>query len=473
MDRYIVVTLGPIFDTINAATSPAALWVGSYLFSYLNKTLCRLLTQRGVAEADILTPYYTAGEEFAGHQGVGLYHDRIVFRPGDFSISDFPALRDEAIFHVAESFQLDYDFLRSYLLVRAAETEAENPILDTGSLLDCLELAKPIVSDLQNNPLHNWLMRRNDVIRSLPLTRNIPNWQLRKSDDQLKSIGDICGIYWNTGLNKHRHFAIVRADGDHMGQLLGRSDNDSIRDFSRRCISYCAGIADLVHNFGGVAIYAGGDDLLAIMPCENQAGETVFDFVKSANDLFARCFSREGSDLAASLSFGITICHYKTPLYIALEDSQRMLFRLAKSKRGCTAVHLQKHSEQAECLIIPHTALDAFIEYYRLLVRDGESIDAARSKLSLFRSMFLTADRNLTAITNLFTNIFESRFFADNDLLHETFPRFYHEILTVSGIESLVFDSDDDLELRNHGIDTFCCILQLIALFTERGGTEE
>ena len=472
MDRYIVVTLGPIFDTINAATSPAALWVGSYLFSYLNKTICRLLTRDGVAQTDIITPYYAADNPFASHEGIGLYHDRIVFRAGDFSISQFPAVREEAIYHVAQTFTLDYDFLRSYLLVRAAEIQAENPILDTGSLLDCLELAKPILTDLPSNPLHSYLMRRNDVIRNLLLVQKIPNWQLRDGD-HVKSIRDICGATWGTGMKKHRHFALVRADGDHMGRLLSRSGNEGVRDFSRRCLSYCAGIADLVQSFGGVAIYAGGDDLLTIMPCENQKGETVFDFVKEANNLFARCFARETADPEATLSFGITICHHKTPLYTALEDSQRMLFRLAKSKRGCTAIHLLRHSEQAECLLIPHSAMDLLLPYFYTAARHWEQLSIVRGRLTLFRSMFLKAGRDFQAISNLFHNIFEGHIFDGNTIIHELSPRFYHQMLTETDIESLILDNDEDLELKEAGIDTYCCILQLIGLFAERGGAEE
>ena len=42
-NTYIGLTIGPIFDTLNLASTPAALWAGSYLFSSLTKTICELL----------------------------------------------------------------------------------------------------------------------------------------------------------------------------------------------------------------------------------------------------------------------------------------------------------------------------------------------------------------------------------------------------------------------------------------------
>lgn len=488
MEKYIVVTLGPIFDTINLASSPAALWTGSYLFSYLNKTICRLLVEHGIPEADILTPYYTAAGEFPqGCDGVGLFHDRIVFRPGDFRIGDFPKIREAAIAHLAKTFAVDETYLREYLLIRTAECEAENPILDTGKILDCLELAKPIVSGREDNPLLSMLVGEkhfgNEGIKNLPLTQQLLNWQLRKPNGQLKSISDIAGVAWNTGMKKHSYYAIVRADGDHMGDIIAKLKGDSIRDFSKDCIFYCAEIAKQVAEFGGVAIYSGGDDLLAIMPCENQRGETVFDFVSQANALFATSFSKEKYNTEVSLSIGVTICYHKFPLYEALADSQDMLFGLAKSKRNCMAVHIQKHAGQSVGLVVPNDSLGAFVEQYKMLLskNDSEWFHSVHHKLNLFRGMFLKADADFAQIKNLFKNIFDADIHVGNDLLHEQLPRFYYDLKTTLGIESVV-DIQDAEEAKkkikaanseNEPIDTLCYILRLFKFFVEKGGKEE
>ena len=497
MERYIVITLGPIFDTINLASSPAALWTGSYLFSYMNKTICEFLVAAGVKEEDILTPYYTTGADLPKKcDGVGLYHDRIVFRADGFSIQGFPAIREKAIEKLAKTFCVDKAYLEEYLLIAAAEDMVENPILDTSKLLDCMELAKPIVSGREDNPLLSMLVGEkfygNEVIKNLPLTCQFDSWQLRKPNGQLKSIGDICGADWKTGMKKHAYYAIVRADGDRVGEVIktlksvrGPETEPSVRtvrEFSEDCISYCAEVAEKVAQYGGVAIYSGGDDLLAIMPCENRDGKTVFDFIQEANGLFTSRLSKEKYGVDVSLSFGVTICFHKFPLYEALADSQYMLFGLAKSYRNCTAIHLQKHAGQSEGLVIPNGAMETFKARLQDMVsnQDGEWFQSVHHKLKQFRHLFLLAGDNRDRVFHLFENIFDAASHSDNDVLHKVLPQFYLDIRTSLGITSVV-DCEDaeaaEKKLRaanteNDPIDTLCYILRLYKFFVEKGGQE-
>ena len=62
MAKYTGVTMGPIFETINMTGSPAALWVASYMFSLISKTVCETLVEKGVPEEDIIAPYYKTGD---------------------------------------------------------------------------------------------------------------------------------------------------------------------------------------------------------------------------------------------------------------------------------------------------------------------------------------------------------------------------------------------------------------------------
>lgn len=500
MERYIVVTLGPIFDTINLASSPAALWTGSYLFSYLNKTICRLLVKAGVKEEDILTPYYTTGTDFPQDcDGVGLFHDRIIFRGEGFSIGQFADIKEKAIAHLAKTFTVDEAYLKEYLLIATAEETVEHPILDTSKILDCLELAKPIVSGREDNPLLSMLVGEkfygNETVKHLPLTQQFRSWHLRKSNGQLKSLSDISGAEWQTGMKKHAYYAIVRADGDHMGDVIKKlkcSDSGSaeegsktktVREFSRDCIFYCAQIAEKVRQFGGVAIYSGGDDLLAIMPCENREKQTVFEFIEEANKLFTSRFNEDNYGVKVSLSFGVTICYHKFPLYEALQDSQTMLFGLAKSQRNCTAIHLQKHAGQSEGLIIPNASLASFKKTFAMLVSrsNGEWFHSVHHKLKLFRHLFILAGDDRDRVFHLFKNIFDAEAHMNNALLHEELPRFYLDIRTQLGITSVV-DIQDPEEAKkklkaanseNEAIDTLCYILRLFKFFVEKGGKEE
>lgn len=469
MEQYICITLGPVFDTINLASSPAALWTGSYLFSYLSKTICRTLTKYNVPENDIISPYYTDGEDQPENSdGVGLYHDRIVFRQGKFPFSDFDQVRQDAIEHVADTFRLPAEYLKEYFLIRAVQCESDSPIIDSTKALDCLELNKPLPAPRSDNPLLELLVGKehfgNERIKQLPLTKGFTNWHLRKNNGSLKSVSDISGEFWNTGMKKHHYYAIVRADGDHMGDIISSLHPDQMRDFSKKCIFYCAQIAADVAAYGGVTIYSGGDDLLAIMPCENRQGKNVLEFAQEANETFKAAFAQFSESV--SLSFGITICYNRFPLYEALEDSQNMLFGAAKSKRNCVAIHIQKHSGQTACLVIANDALPSLIDFYKTNISPecSQWIRSAHHALHNFRMLFQQAGDDPVRIKNLFMNLFDADSHRGNEFLHTALREFYCKLLTELDITH-VDDQNDSGK-----IDTLVSILRFLKFFTEKEG---
>ena len=113
---------------------------------------------------------------------------------------------------------------------------------------------------------------------------------------------------------------------------------------------------EIIEDFGGVPIYAGGDDLLFLAPVvgkdkchifalldkiENQAFKNVHDTVEKLH-----LKDEKGKLIEASLSFGVSMTYYKYPLYEALECARKLLFNRAKRTDGKKAVawSLRKHS---------------------------------------------------------------------------------------------------------------------------------
>ena len=285
-NRYIAVTIGPIFDTVNLASSPAALWTGSYMFSFLAKTICELLVKEGgIPEENIISPYYTLGTNFPTDcDGVGLYHDRIVFCSDTFTLQEFDKIKTKAVETLAETFAIDATFLKEYVMIYAAVfSDVGHPILETSQYLDGMELARPFANEQNGSELLSVLVGEkyygNENIKGLPIVKGFRNWQLWKDDSHtaLKNLSEIACSVVNSGMKKHSYYAIVRSDGDRMTKVLEMQAGDGeIRDFSRNCIFYCAEVAKLVRQYGGVAIYSGGDDLLAILPCESAGGGKAF-----------------------------------------------------------------------------------------------------------------------------------------------------------------------------------------------------
>ena len=80
--RYVGITIGPIYDTLLEASSPAAMWFASSMFSDMTRQLCNEIDEQILSAEHYIgkmySPYYDRNEaKKAG--AVGKYHDRIIF----------------------------------------------------------------------------------------------------------------------------------------------------------------------------------------------------------------------------------------------------------------------------------------------------------------------------------------------------------------------------------------------------------
>ena len=486
--QYIAVTVGPIFATMSLVSTPAALWVSSYLFSCITKTICGLLLRYGVKEEEIISPYFSATDTalLDKKDGVGLFHDRIIFAADNFNIKDFNRIKDETLAEISDVFEIDAEYLKEYIQIAAVKYEAENPVFGCADILNSRELEKPFVAEDTEQPLLKLLFggktSSNEWIKELAKKLGVnEKWQLTdgKGIKDLKTIVNPC-VGNKLKMKKHGYYAIVRSDGDNMSKIIASLNGDeAFRSFSKNCLTYCSEIADEVANFGGVTIYAGGDDLLAILPCENKNGETPFDFVKRANEIFKKNFDPYQKPIA--LSFGITMCYYKFPLYEALEDSAYLLFGVAKNenRKNCIAVRLQKHSGQTEGLVIPNEALDEFLSLKNVMgktsdfAQNGEAekeeriILSALHKLLLFESLLKATDSNREAIVTLFQNIFDSGEQKTN-FLHQQLPDFYYKLKT-----SLKIDAMTGEGIISDPVTDITYVLRILKFFNEKAGAGE
>lgn len=477
MKKYIGITIGPIFETLNLTSSPVALWASSYIFSLLSRTLCECLIEDGITEDAIVTPFYKKEDPLLNKKdGIGLFHDRIIFSSEGYDISRITSVKSRAIKTVAESFGISYDYLEEYIMVAAAEFEAENPILESGKILDSLELATPFVANEEINPIISLFngdeYSKNSGIKNTDFVSSLENFQLKKGKDSFKSLKDI--VSNGKGFKKYSYYAIVRSDGDNMSKIICNLGGDAeIRDFSKTCLEYCSAISEKVSEFGGVTIYSGGDDLLAILPCESRNSLTPFHFVKSANEIFYEHFGRYNQP--TSLSFGITLAYYKFPLYEALEDSANLLFGVAKcGEKNRIALHLQKHAGQSEGMVISNDKIDAIINFLNTVKSSEASAESSDRtflssihKIAMFENAFNHCD-NVAQVYNLFNNIFDAFAHENNKFLHEDLPEFFLDLKNSVLVKAI---NDKGIVTDNPAL-TLCYILRILKFFTEKGGED-
>ena len=142
------------------------------------------------------------------------------------------------------------------------------------------------------------------------------------------------------------YFAVIALDGDKLGATLSNlKSDDEHRKFSK-CLAEFAREAPGLIEAPGVLVYAGGDDVLAVVPSKK-----ALDTAKKLADAFAKKMSdfkwkdETGTEQSVSASAGIAIGHQKTPLLDLVRAAQDAEHR-AKTlyERNALALSVLKRS---------------------------------------------------------------------------------------------------------------------------------
>jgi CRISPR-associated protein Cmr2 len=139
------------------------------------------------------------------------------------------------------------------------------------------------------------------------------------------------------------YFAILVADGDKMGKAIERQSTfKGHRDLSRALDQFAQGVRTTVEsNHGGELVYAGGDDVLALVPL-HQAVDCARTLAKDFREKLSG-FPFDKDNWTPTLSVGIGISHFLDPLRSAL-NLARKAESLAKVERNSLAVIVDKRS---------------------------------------------------------------------------------------------------------------------------------
>lgn len=120
-------------------------------------------------------------------------------------------------------------------------------------------------------------------------------------------------------------YALLLADGDHLGSLLGKLGGDAV---SAALATFTGKVGEIVTKHDGVAIYAGGDDVMAMLPAARA--------LQCAGKLAAcyrNCFDADCAD--ATLSAAVLFAHIRgVPLQSVLKEAHRLLDDAAKDGNG-------------------------------------------------------------------------------------------------------------------------------------------
>lgn len=520
-DKYIGITIGPIYETMILSSTPASLWGSSYLFSFIAKEICLGLVHAGVCECRFISPYFAIQNGDISYKlddvdasqiaeaGVGLFHDRIIYKDDD--ILRAQNIIDLVKRNIASHFpHAQENYFNEYLQIYAVCIDVNtNPILEVSKVLDACELQKNFVISEGTNPLlelfintdgnkeiegKNYKIKKSFLVGEKRRNR----WLLSYTQGERPGYGDnsikdtayiaLGGVEEKNAIYKKNHYyAIVKSDGDNMGSILESIGNDSeaIRRFSKQCFKYAVSAAQIIGDYGGVTLYAGGDDLLFIAPLEASKSKlTIFDLITDLYACFneAFIFSKELDDKLISLkkkpsvSFGIAVRYKKYPLYEAFNSADALL-RQAKDicidkahDKNNVVIDLQKHSGSSLKIMIHDFSNNKSAKDMSALCKeyvDGNFLKSVAYKLSEFSTLFRYAyDTN--TMHNAFNNTFDSVDEHIND--HEN-AAFIHKVMDFYAQLNniMVIESNNDLNRLSIVIKT----LQLVKFFSEPAGDEE
>ena len=130
-------------------------------------------------------------------------------------------------------------------------------------------------------------------------------------------------------------YAVLLMDGDSMGALLAEARNlggDGEQRATRALSRFSRNVPDIVSQSDGITIYAGGDDVLAMLPLRDTLPCAI-----SLTDEYQRCFKTECGEVIdglATLSGSIVYAHYHTPLRDVLATAHHLLDDIAKDVTG-------------------------------------------------------------------------------------------------------------------------------------------
>ncbi len=170
------------------------------------------------------------------------------------------------------------------------------------------------------------------------------------------------------------YYAILLADGDSMGEAIDEQSKhakgaDKHREISQALDGFARNVREIVETHTGALVYAGGDDVLALMPLHMVlvcAQELTEDFAKRLAP-----FTNNKSK-SPTLSVGIAVVHHLDSLREAL-DLARSAEKQAKgvSGKNAVAIRVSKRSGEERAVAGKWGELDKRLTQLITFYRDG------------------------------------------------------------------------------------------------------
>ncbi|MGO0122925.1 type III-B CRISPR-associated protein Cas10/Cmr2 [Desulfothermobacter acidiphilus] len=225
----------------------------------------------------------------------------------------------------------------------------------------------------------------------------------KEDKEKLKKAQEALRDFLEKAFNGNRpfpYYALLLADGDHMGKVIdAQSSPEGHQKLSRKQSEFASEARKIVEKHRGALIYSGGDDVLALVPLHKllKCARTLSDTFRAKLSEFK---AKDGDEeIPPSLSMGIVIAHHLTPLSDVLELA-RKAEKAAKELEGknALAVLLSKRSGEERTVRGHWGELDQQLEWLVNLHREDAIPDGAAYELKELVRRLKTEDKELRGV---------------------------------------------------------------------------
>jgi len=124
-------------------------------------------------------------------------------------------------------------------------------------------------------------------------------------------------------------YALLMMDGDRMGELLSKYSKQQT-EISNALKKFTSEVNEIVEEHYGKLLYAGGDDVFAILPVD-----TALSCAKELREVYVQAFKEKAKNVrGGTISAGIVYAHMNTTLRAVVKDAHLLLDKVAKDKLG-------------------------------------------------------------------------------------------------------------------------------------------
>lgn len=377
------------------------------------------------------------------------------------------------------------NYLQFYYVER--EIEKGTPILKTlYQELDCLELYQKHILNIETNHLMNFLFRvslfrpnsqkksflsedafgegekmnfsslveistkglRNDRNASqydknvslflekynLDLHKANSKSQAKSDDSENEFLNVLKKEFEGEFRNHHKYVAILYADGDGIGKLLEAIDtsDESLKTFSDKLIEFCKKVAQEIHDFGGLPVYLGGEDIFAFLPIVSKG--SLFKVIQSLDKAFDALFDefapvKSGKIPKPTLSYGISINYYRSPHYENMKSARDLMYQAKNSsdEKNSISIRVEKHSGQFFNALIEKRHSKTYGLINKLIEESTQNNDIKKNRLfinsithklkdEIFWRLLYTVGSNKCRLAAFFENNFNEPIFKENPI---------------------------------------------------------